>query len=123
GEKRMVQKRTFYEWSSRVPLLIRLPGAERAGTRVAAPVSLVDLLPTLRDLIGVPDSERTPMESESFAGLLLGEDADPDRAAFSEYHLEKVWAPCFMVRRGRFKYIHIHGHGSQLFDLEADPGE
>jgi choline-sulfatase len=27
------------------------------------------------------------------------------------------------VRRGRWKLIHVHGHGSQLFDLDADPGE
>jgi choline-sulfatase len=28
-----------------------------------------------------------------------------------------------MVRRGRWKYIYIHGHGEQLFDVAADPGE
>jgi len=27
------------------------------------------------------------------------------------------------VRRGRWKLIHLHGHGNQLFDLETDPGE
>ncbi|MDQ3928357.1 MAG: DUF4976 domain-containing protein, partial [Chloroflexota bacterium] len=46
-----------------------------------------------------------------------------ERPLFSEYHVEKVYASCFMVRRGRYKYIYIHRHGSQLFDLEADPGE
>ena len=28
-----------------------------------------------------------------------------------------------MIRRGLFKYVYIHGYESQLFDLEADPGE
>jgi len=28
-----------------------------------------------------------------------------------------------MVRKGKFKYIYVHGHDDQLFDLEADPGE
>lgn len=42
---------------------------------------------------------------------------------FSEYHLEKVFAPCFMVRLGHFKYILVHEHDEQLFDLDADPGE
>ena len=28
-----------------------------------------------------------------------------------------------MIRRGRFKYVYIHGYESLLFDLEADPGE
>jgi hypothetical protein len=37
--------------------------------------------------------------------------------------VEKVRAPCFMARRGSRKLIHVHGHGDQLFDLDADPGE
>jgi choline-sulfatase len=28
-----------------------------------------------------------------------------------------------MVRRGNWKYIYVHGHGEQLFDVDADPGE
>ncbi|GAA2085858.1 hypothetical protein GCM10009840_23930 [Pseudolysinimonas kribbensis] len=72
-------------------------------------------------LAGVPADERAPLDGASVLPLLTVE--DEERPAFSEYHLEKVWAPCFMVRRGRFKYLHFHGHGVQLFDLEADPGE
>jgi choline-sulfatase len=48
---------------------------------------------------------------------------DPGGIVFSEYHVEKVRAPCFMVRRDNWKYIYVHGHGEQLFDLAADPGE
>ena len=121
AEKRMVQKRTFYEWSARVPLIVRLPGARHAGRRIATPVSLVDLLPTLLDLAGVPADARAPLDGASVLPLLTAE--DEERSVFSEYHLEKVWAPCFMVRRGRFKYLYFHGYGAQLFDLEADPGE
>jgi choline-sulfatase len=117
GERRMVQKRTFYEWSVRVPLVVRLPGAERAGETVAAPVSLLDLAPTFLDLAGVPEDERTPLDGES---LLASRD---DRIVFSEYHVEKVRAPCFMARKGRHKLVHVHGHDERLFDVEADPGE
>ena len=46
-----------------------------------------------------------------------------DRPVFAEYHVEKVRAPCFMVRSGRWKYIYVHGHDARLFDLDADPGE
>jgi choline-sulfatase len=28
-----------------------------------------------------------------------------------------------MIRKGQFKYVYIHRHESQLFDLVADPGE
>jgi choline-sulfatase len=117
GERRMVQKRTFYEWSVRVPLVVRLPGGERAGETVASPVSLLDLAPTFLDLAGVPPEERTPLDGES---LLAARD---DRVVFSEYHVEKVRAPCFMARKGRHKLLHVHGHDERLFDVAADPGE
>lgn len=123
GERGMVQKRCFYEWSARVPLVIRRPGAVGAGSRVPDPVSLVDLLPTLLDVVGVSADDRAPMDGESFIAELEGGHGSTERVVFSEYHLEKVWAPCFMVRRGRWKYIHIHGHPGQLFDLQTDPDE
>ena len=121
GERGMVQKRCFYEPSARVPLLLSLPGGRHAGRIVRTPVSLVDVLPTLLDLAGVPDEDRTPVDGTSLLGLL--EEERPLRPVLSEYHLEKVHAPCFMVRRGRFKYIVVHGHDRRLFDLETDPGE
>lgn len=117
AERRMVQKRTFYEWSVRVPLVLRLPGGRGAGTSVARPVSLLDLAPTLLDLAGVPAEERTALDGVSLL------DGDGDRVVFSEYHVEKVRAPCFMARQGRWKYVYVHGHDERLFDLEADPGE
>ncbi len=62
------------------------------------------------------------MDGVSLAQLIDGTN-DGERAIFGEYHVEKVRAPCFMVRQGRYKYIYIHGYDTQLFDLEADPGE
>lgn len=121
AERGMVQKRCFYEWSARVPLLLRLPGGKHAGESVVTPVSLTDVLPTVLDVIGVPEDARAPMQGESLLPLLDAE--RPDRPVFSEYHLEKVHAPCFMVRRGPYKYVLVHGHDEQLFDLERDPDE
>ena len=122
GEKRMVQKRCFYEWSARIPLIIRFPEGRAAGRKVAEPVSLLDVVPTLLDLADIPPADRLPLNGQSLTGLIDGR-AEPERVVFSEYHLEKVRAPCFMVRKGSYKYIYIHGYGSQLFDLMADPGE
>ncbi|QAY71659.1 sulfatase-like hydrolase/transferase [Xylanimonas protaetiae] len=130
-ERGMVHKRCFYEWSVRVPLIARFPGAEHAGLRVPAPVSLIDLFPTVLDVAGVPAERRTPVDGDSLLPVVAravrardAAEADvADRPVFSEYHLEKVHAPCFMVRRGRYRYVLVHGHDEQLFDLEADPGE
>ena len=113
GERAMVQKRCFYEWSVRVPLLVRHVDGRGAGTHVDAPVSLLDLAGSILDWAGV--EERLPIDG--------GNLDEPGDRVFSEYHVEKVRAPCFMVRQGRWKYIYIHGYGEQLFDLENDPGE
>jgi choline-sulfatase len=122
AEKRMVQKRCFYEWSARVPLIIHFPEDRWAGTKVTEPVSLMDIVPTMLDWADVTAEHRLPMDATSLTGLIEGSTTG-QRIVFSEYHVEKVRAPCFMVRVGKYKYIYIHGHGSQLFDLEADPGE
>lgn len=121
-EKGMVQKRTFYEWSSRVPLLIRFPDGRHAGQTRPEPINLIDLLPTLLDIAGVPEDERLPVDGRSLMGLLEDRDTD-ERVTFSEYHSQGSHAPCFMVRQGQYKYVYLHGYDSQLFDLEADPGE
>jgi choline-sulfatase len=118
AERRMVQKRCFYEWSVRIPLVVRAPGL--APRVVAEPVSLLDVAPTLLELTGVDSN--LPVHGESFAGLLDGA-CEPERVVLSEYHVEKVRAPCFMARKGRWKYVLVHGHDTQLFDLEADPAE
>jgi choline-sulfatase len=113
AERAMVQKRCFYEWSARIPLIVRYPDRRAAGTSVDAPVSLLDIAPTVLDWCGI--EERLPMDGRSLL--------DAGDAVFSEYPVEKVRAPCFLVRRGTYKYVYVHGHGEQLFDLATDPGE
>ena len=51
GSHRMMLKNMAFEESVRVPLLIRLPG-QTESKRIAAPVSQIDLVPTLLDLLG-----------------------------------------------------------------------
>lgn len=117
-EKEMVQKRNLYEWSCRVPLLVRFPDGWKAGTTCATPVSLLDLLPTFCALAGVEAA--LPHDGTSLLWLLDSEAAD--RCVFAQAH-EAVGTPCLMARQGRYKYNYVHGDQDQLFDLEADPGE
>jgi len=117
-EREMVQKRTFYEWSCRVPLIIRFPDGWQAGTRCPTPVSLLDLLPTFCELSGAEAS--LPCDGDSLLPIIDG--AGQDRPIFAQAH-EAVGVPCIMARQGRNKYNYIHGYKPQLFDLEADPGE
>lgn len=54
-----------------VPLLLKLPGDEAAGRRVAAAVDLTDLAPTVLDVLGVPAPPE--MQGESLLGALRGQ--------------------------------------------------
>jgi len=119
AEKNMVQKRSFYEFSSRVPLILSFPDRRAAGTRYLQPVSLVDLAPTILELAGI--EEWLPMDGRSLLPCIEGREMD--RVVFSESHTNGVYEPCFMVRKGKFKYIYIRNEDSQLFDLQKDPGE
>ena len=124
GERGMWYKQCFYEWSARVPLIVRFPNAFRPR-RVANPVSLVDLLPTFMELAtdGHPPEPVAPIDGNSLIGLMSGSDDGWDDTVISEYTGEGVVAPCRMIRRGRFKYIYTHGHPPLLYDLENDPQE
>ena len=117
-EKEMVQKRCFYEWSCRVPLIVRFPDGWNAGTTCMTPASLTDLLPTFCELAGV--EELLPHDGESLLPVLEG--GGEDRVVFAQAH-EAVGVPCVLARQGSYKYHYIHGYESQLFDIDADPGE
>lgn len=122
GERLMVEKRTFYEWSARVPLIVWSPSRWPGGRTQPEPVSLIDIFPTLAEIAGA--ARPIGIEGRSLLPLLGGQPTTgAPRAAIAEYHGEGVVAPCFMIREGDFKYVHITGANGQLFDLRTDPGE
>ena len=45
------------------------------------------------------------------------------RPIFSEYHATAAKSATYMIRRGRYKYIHYVGYPPELYDLEKDPDE
>ena len=118
GEKGMIQKRSLYEWSARIPLLIDFPGV--APCRINTPVSLLDVPATLIDICG--QSPVRPLNGRSLLAAVHG--AEPEVVPIiSEYHGEGIMRPSFMVRQGDWKYHYCHGSAPQLFNLAADPGE
>lgn len=119
-----------------VPLIIRGPEAAGLlrGRVVDAPVSGVDVLPTVLELVGIERGEGG-LDGRSLAGAARGAGALEERAVFSEAtqpgaSLEGgglTWRgqrkPC-AVRMGRWKLVRAEYLGLEmLFDLEADPGE
>ena len=112
----------FFESGARIPMIVHAPG-RFAPRRVAASVSLVDLLPTLADLAGgeMPDAMAPRGDGASLMPHLLGDEGRDE--ALGEYLGEGAIAPIVMIRRGRFKFIHSPADPDLLFDLVADPDE
>ena len=124
GERGMWFKQSFYESSVRVPLIVSSP-TRYAPARVAAHVSLVDLLPTFMDLAynGAPPEPVGPLHGSSLLPLINGTEHGHDRLVISEYSSEGVSAASRMVRQGPWKYIFTHGLAPMLFNLVSDPEE
>ena len=69
---------------SRVPLMFVWPGHIEGGQRIAHPVSMIDVLPTLLDLLGLPAAEIA--QGQSLAPLMSGRDGwEPRPVIFDEF--------------------------------------
>ena len=122
GERGLWGKSTMYEESVAVPLIVSGPGVP-GGKVSRTPVSLIDLYPTALDCADLLEGHREePLHGDSLFRLANEPDA-PEREIFSEFHALGAKTGLFMIRRGRYKYIHYVGHEPELFDLEDDPEE
>ena len=119
GEHGMWFKRTYFQPSIQVPLIVAGAGVA-AGAVMNQEVSLVDLMPTFIELSGreLPDS----LAGESLGRMLTGEDAARD-GIVCEYYSEGVIQPMRMAVADGVKYVYVHEHEEQLFDLNKDPDE
>jgi choline-sulfatase len=124
GERGLWYKMSFLEHSAHVPLIVRRPG-DVTQRRVAEPVSLIDVAPTLLELADVPNLPDAvqAMDGTSLAAAILCGRPAPDHPVLSEYHAEGVQAPSAMIVRGRHKLIVSGQDPEMLFDLDADPRE
>lgn len=125
GERGLWYKMNYFEGSSRIPLVVHSP-SRFAPRRVSAPVSLVDVLPTLVDLGGVDDGDiAMGLAGRSLLPLCTGDEPDSGtgREVFGEYMAEGAMAPIVMIRRDDLKFVHCPADPDQLYDLAADPGE
>jgi len=120
GERGLWFKMSFYEGSSRVPLMISAPGMP-AG-RIDENVSTMDVCPTLCDMAGVSMDEVLPWtDGESLVPLANG--ARRETPVRMEYAAEGTVAPMVCTRSGPYKYVSCAVDPPQLFDLASDPQE
>jgi tetratricopeptide (TPR) repeat protein len=103
----------------RVPMILHAPGALAPGQVFDGSVaSVVDLVPTILDLLGLP----APADVDGVS--LAAQPPDPDRLAYMESlvpWLDHGWAPLHGIRRHRDKLI--LAPAPEYFDLANDPGE
>ncbi|MEL0108191.1 MAG: sulfatase-like hydrolase/transferase [Rhodospirillaceae bacterium] len=122
GARKLWAKSNMYEEAANIPLILAGPGIPE-GKVCATPTTLIDFFPTILDSAGVPLSD----EDRKLPGRSLLEIAnapdDPDRIAFSEYHACGSKTASYMVRQGKYKYIHYVDYAPELYDLNADPEE
>ena len=116
----------IYEEQLRVPLLLRWPGEIAPGRRIREPVGLVDVAPTIVELVGVKFAAETDGRSLT-AALAAGAVADPRPIVGRRRHYERAYqghrGTKFFVRSGRWKYIRATEGPDELYDLLADPEE
>lgn len=125
GEHGMWYKRTFYDQCAKVPLIISWPNHFLDGKREKNTVSLIDLAATIVHMAQVDNCEvwQQCIDGDSFHKLLFGEDPEWKDEAVCEYSGEGIIHPMIMMRKGSFKYVHVHRHTPLLFDLKNDPYE
>lgn len=121
GARGLWGKSTMYEEVAGVPLLMRGPEIA-SGKKVETPASHVDTYPFIMECVG---EDRPEMYDDhpgvSLTRLAAGE--KPERNVLSEYHGMGSTTGAFMIRHGRYKYVHYVAYAPQLFDLESDPEE
>jgi arylsulfatase len=117
-------KRSFLKSAANVPLVARFPERFKAGQRVDAPASLVDIMPTFLAAAGVT------RDALQLDGIDLAElAARPAQRPFVFGHYQSGEATdynraLYMALSQRWKYIYSAAENREfLFDLRVDPDE
>ncbi len=126
GEHGLIDKRTAYEESMRVPMILFCPELFKGGTAVEQVVANIDVAPTILEAAGLQPPKT--MDGRSFLALAEGQAIPWRDGLLYEYYWERNWpqTPTIHALRGdRYKYIHYYGlwDSDELYDLQADPLE
>ncbi len=129
GDHRLGDKRSAYEESIRIPLLLRYPRLGAKGVVANEPVLNIDLAPTFIDYAGLRAPDQ--MQGKSWRPLLERKGSEPPvgwrSSFFYEYFFERNFAvpTLYAVRTGSAKLVKYKDHDewTELFDLGKDPFE
>ncbi|MFO8007085.1 MAG: sulfatase-like hydrolase/transferase [Candidatus Brocadiia bacterium] len=140
GSHQLAAKTVMYQEAVRVPLMVRLPG-QTEGRRVRGPVSQIDLVPTLLDLMGAPLPDH--LEGKSLRAALTGEVEALTEDIFIEWNGVEGYDPKWQVPGADEQEVKASYHDPvrtiitpdgwrfscsplgehELYNLREDPGE
>ncbi|MEQ8849130.1 sulfatase-like hydrolase/transferase [Botrimarina sp.] len=116
GEKGVWAQTTAWEASTGATLLLYAPGLIPPGQRIASPVSLADVAPTLLDLAGVEPP--ASIEGRTLLRLVADPIAEPGAAVVTS-----SGGSAQAVRSHRFRVVFYDDGSGELYDRQNDPGE
>ena len=121
GEKNHWGKATGWYRATRVPLMIVPPSSAKPdgylpGNQCNQPVNLIDLYPTVVEMVGLkPDSE---LEGRSLLPLVDGSDSD-----WSDHTVTTFGRGNHAISTKRWRYIQYFDGSAELYDRSTDPHE
>jgi arylsulfatase A-like enzyme len=119
GEKQMWHKGKLWEPTTRIPLSVYAPGVTQPDSVSAQPVALIDLYPTLCDLVKVSKPEH--LDGTSLKPLLADPSSKRDKPAITCMGGGKNAG--YAARDERWRYIRYWDGSEELYDHQNDPNE
>jgi iduronate 2-sulfatase len=121
GDRGLWSKKTLFEQSLHVPLIVVLPDGTSAGRNCRHTVQLLDIYPTLADLCGL--NAPSDLDGKSLRPLLYNPEYPWDRPAFSQVVHEGVMGRSVRNERWRYTEWDAGKAGLELYDHDLDPLE
>lgn len=116
GEHGYYQKRTLFEHSAQVPLIIRAPGVTPAGKRSSSIVEMIDFYQTLTDLAGVPEPPEFVL-GRSMRSVLK----KPEQAFREDALMRHEFG--YSLRTPDYRFMLWDDGEIELYDHRSDPAE
>ena len=108
----------MYEESTQVPMIWNHPGRIKPGLTPNPMVSSYDYFPTILDYLGIPAPPDPRRAGRSYAAFLRGQNPRWQNRLYFDYAMTRA------IRTDNLKFVErTREWPSELFDLEADPGE
>jgi len=114
----------IYESTLHVPLIFKLPSGMGTPHVVRRLVGIIDVAPTLLDLLHLQDPLSRQFQGTSLASEILGKGTASERPVYSETYYPRDsfgWSELRGITTERFKYI--HAPHPEFYDLRSDPQE